>query len=287
MSKIGPAAAAVGQYRILGDVELHPSAENIVKLLKYLFGAPTTVQDGASGRYKHTFDPSDVLKYGTFYKLPDMPGVTTNALQYTSVIVTEGSLEAALGDPVTLTFTCLGQKDAKVTAPTLGTIPTVRQFFSLDGKVYWDLAQTVEIANIDSISCSYAREIPDDFYSMNDVFLKGFIPGVATFDGEMDLLFTDWIAYEKFWGATGAPVASPTPVALDIDFKGETLGGTGDWEKYRLRIQAPKVLLKSIDDPVEARDKVMQTVAFEAYRGLIDSTEVLTRWTLYNKIATA
>jgi len=283
---IGPVAGKMGAYKIVGDVEINPSSENVAKLLKYLFGEPTTTQDGTNPWYKHEYVPSDDLKFGTFYKADDVQPDGANALQYTSVIATEVRLEAALNSAVSMTFGLFGQKDAKVAKPTLGTIPSVRQFFSIEGTLYWDVAQTVEETNIDSISLTYRREVPDDFYSMNDAFLKGFIPGMATIEGSMDLLFRSWTAYEKFWGDASGPVDAPALAALDLDFKGPTLGGTGEFEFHRMRWQLPAVQIHSIEDPFERRDKIMQTVTFSGVRGTIDGTNLLVKCTLYNTLAT-
>lgn len=285
MATIGARAGKGGSYKIVGDIEIHPSSENIVKLLKYLFGAPTTTQDGVETRYKHEYIPSDTLLFGTMYKADDVQPDGANALQYTSVIVLSAALEAALNEPVSITFGCFGQKDAQVTKPTLGTIPTVEQFFSVKGKMYWDLTQTLEETNIDSVSLTYTRAISEDFYAMNDVFLKGFIPGEATLEGSVDLLFKSWDAYEKFWGATTAPVAEPALAQIELDFIGPTLGGTGDYEFHRMQWELPAVQITSIDDPFSARDKIMQTVAFKCIQGQIDTALMLCKVWLANTVA--
>ena len=283
---IGSPAGEGGSYKMVGDVEINPSSENIAKMLKYLFGAPTSTQDGVESRWKHEYLPSDTLKFGTYYKVDEILPDETNCLQYTSVIPIECRLEAALNAPVSMTFSHLGQVDAKVALPTLGTIPTIKQFFSIEGKVYWDLTQSTEEANVDSVSLTYRRAVPDDFYAMNDAFLKGFLPGEASIEGSLDLIFKSWTAYEKFWGATSAPIQAPAYSILDIDFTGPALGGTGDYANHRMRWQLPAVRINAIDDPFERRDKIMQSVSFEGFRGTIGTDVTIVKVILANTIET-
>jgi len=290
MAHIGPVAGKGGSYKVIGDVEIHPSSENIVKLLKYIFGAPTTTQDGAETRYTHEYVPSDTMKFGTFYKQddvqPEQPA--TNGVQYTSMTGLSVSLEAALNAALSMTFGMFGQKDAKVSKPTLGTIPSIEQFFSVKGKLYWDdMTQATEETNIDSISLTYTRAIAEEFYAMNDAFLKGFSPGEATLEGTVDLLFLDWKAQELFWGGASAPVAEPALSVMDLDFTGPALGGTGEYTNHRMRWQMPAVQLTSIDDPFAMRDKIIQTVGFKCLRGTFDSVTTLVEVTLANTVAVA
>jgi len=285
----GPQYMAPGQYKCVGDIAMYASADNLIKMLKYLMGAPTTSTD-AGGRYKHVFLPSDTLKFGTFYKVPDVCAVVASAHQFTSCIPISGRFEARTGDPLSATFSMLAQKDAKVTATALGTVSTVRPFFAIDGKIYWDLAESDEIASVDAISLTYARKVPDDMYAMTDYLLKCFTPGEGTLEGEMDLLFSDWNAQGMFWTgvkADAAPIQAPAAVALSLNFAGDVTGGAGEYTYYRLKIQAPKVVLTAVDAPIELRDKIMQTVSFKGYKGTVEGSSNLFAATLINKIATA
>jgi len=285
---IGPTSAATGSYKILGETEIIPNSENILKLLKYLLGAPTTSQDGTDPRYKHQFWPLDTLKFATLYKVDEQLPDGVNALQYTSVIATELRLEAALNAFVSTRFSLFGQKDAKITKPTIGTFSAVKQFFSMNGKMYWDITGTLEETLISAMSLTYTREIPDDFYSMNDAFLKGFIPGAAKLEGSVDLLFKDWTAYEKFWGGTSAPISSPARAAMSFDFIGPALtGGSGEYEFNRLKALLPSLILPSVKEPFEGRGKVVQTVEFKADRGSVGGQTALWEVDLVNAIASA
>jgi len=285
MALIGPAAGKMGSYKILGDIEIHPSSENIAKLLKFVFGTPTTIQDSPNPIWKHTYVPSDVMKFGTLYKADDVQPDGVNALQYISVASLSCRLEAALDAPVSMTFGCFGQKDAKVTKPALGAVSTIAQFFSIQGKLYWDIAQATEEPNIDSVSLTYTRALAEDFYSMNDAFLKGFIPGEATIEGSLDLMFKSWEAYQKFWGGASGPVAEPAMAALSLDFTGPSIGGSGEFTNHRMKWQLPAVQIHSIDNPFRLRDKIMQTVTFSGVRGVIDATSLLCRVILINSIS--
>jgi len=283
---IGNPASMAAASKVVGDIEIIPSSENIAKLLKFLFGSPDTSQDGVETRYTHEYLPSDTLKYGTYYKVDSIQPDGLNCLQIASVIPTEVRLEAALNAPVSMTFSHLGQKEAKVSLPTLGTIPSIRQFFSLEGKVYWDIAQTEEETNIDSVSLTYRRAIPDDFYVMNDSFLQGFIPGMASIEGSLDILFKSWDAYEKFWGQASGPKEKPDYAALDVDFKGAALGGTGEYEFHRMRWQLPAIRISSVNDPFERRDKIVQSCDFKGARGTIGTDTTIVKVTLANTMAT-
>jgi len=283
---VGPKDAFVGSYKILGEVEIMPNSVTPLKLLKYLMGVPDSVQDGANPRWKHTYEPSDTLKFGTLYKSDDIQPDATNALQYTSCIVTECRLEAALDAYVTMRFTVFGQKDAKVAKPTLGALSTIRQLYSLAGKMYWDITGTLEETNIRAASLTYKREVPDDFFAMNDAFLKAFLAGPATLEGSVDLLFRSWTAYEKFWGGTTGPVAEPAKAAMMLDFLGPVLtGGSGDYANHRMKWLIPSIILPSVEEPFEERDAIIQTVNFQGQRGTIGAETHLCNVILVNDVA--
>jgi len=282
---IGPQAVAAGGYKITGDLELIPNSVTPLKLLKYLFGTPTSTQDGSNPRWKHVYLPSDVLKFGTLYKVDESQPDLTNCLQYISSIVTECRLEAAVSAFVSLRLSVLGEKDAKVSIPTLGTLSTIKQFFSMDSKMYWDVTGTLEETNINAVSLTYTREIPDDFYAMNSAFLKGFLPGDAKVEGSADILWKDWVAYEKFWGAASGPINSPANCAMMFDFLGPSLGGTGDYAFHRMKWSLPALSLTGVGEPFEGRNRVIQTVNFKGGRGSVEGGNAICAVRLVNDVA--
>jgi hypothetical protein len=285
----GPTYMAPAQYKCIGDIALWASADNLIKLFKHMFGGtPVSAADGTA--YTHIFIPSDTLKFGTYYKVPSVCAVTTSAHQFISCIPTSMRIEARTGDPVSATFSMLGQKDAKVTVTALGAVSTVRPFFAIDGLLYWDIAKAVPIANVDSISLTYSRKIADDAYAMTDYLLKCFVPGEGTLEGEMDIMFTDWDAQGYFWSgvsSASAPIQSPVAMALDLILSGDASGGTA-YTAYTCRLQCPKIVVTSVDAPIELRNKIMQTVSFKGYRGTGNLTTGmhLIEALLGNKIAT-
>jgi hypothetical protein len=288
MTPLGPLAQMPGTNKVTGDIALYASSENLMKFLKYLVGAPTTTQDASATRYKHVFDPVETLKWGTFYKgLEFCGGTTAEMLQYVSTIVTSGKFEVSVNNPLQATFSCLGVKGGKVSSISLGTLSTIRPFISLDAKLYWDIAESDEIANCNKISFTYERPVADDAYAMNYSTLQCFIGGAPKASGSMDLIFNNWTAYTKFWGASSGPVEQPVPVALSMKFTGPSLGGAGEFANHGFKIQCPSVTVKAINDPVELRDKIIQSVDFVCSRGAISPTTLLTRFTLWNTIATA
>jgi len=263
----GPIYMAPGQYKCVGDIALWASADNLMKLLRHMFTTSIDAADGSA--WTHVYVPSDTLKFGTYYKVPSICAVTTSAHQFTSCIPTSMRIEARTGDPVSATFGMLAQKDAKVAVTALGAVSTVRPFFAIDGLLYWDIAKAVPLANVDSISLTYTRKIPDDAYAMTDYLLKCFVPGEGTLEGEMDIMFSDWDAQGYFWSGVSSaavPIQSPVAMALDLILSGDSSGGTS-YTKYTCRIQCPKIVLTAVDAPVELRDKIMQTVSFKGYRG--------------------
>lgn len=268
---------APGQYKCIGDIAVNVSSVNVLKLLKHLLGAPVTTTKGTG--YQHIYTPSDILKFGTYYKVPDVCGVITSAEQYVSTIGTAVRFEVRTGEPLTATFSMLALKDAKVAATALGTVSTVRPLFCTDGLLYRDLVMSVPIANVDSLSMTYTRKIPDDMYAMTDYLLKCYTPGEATLEGEMDLIFNDWDEHGYFWTGVktdSAPVQNPASVAFVADFKGDAIsGGTLPADFHRVRIEIPKMVLTALDAPIELRNKIMQTTSFKAYTGTVESVEAM------------
>lgn len=278
---IGPTTAAVGSYLCEGDVEIIPNSESIALLLKWMLGDPTT-DDDAGGHYKHEYWPSDTLIFGTMYKVDEQVPDGTNALQYTSCIPTELSIEAALNAFVSTRWSMLGQVDAKVAKPTVGTFSSLKQFFSLQSKFYWDITETSAIDCVSAASLTYTREIPDDNLCMTDHLLQGLIPGNAKLEGSLDLQWKSWDAYEKFWGDTSAPIATPARAALELQFIGEALGGTGEYTDHRMCIKIPSCILPTITEPFGGRGKVTQTLEFTADRGTVGGQSALCEMILYN-----
>ena len=285
MAILGNEDARVGTYKIVGDIELVPSSENVTKLLKWLMGGtPTPTQDPGEDRWKHVCYPSSSLKFGTVYVFPEL-GITPTdqAIQYTSCIPLELAIEAALDEPVSFSFSMLGQKDTKVDKTELGTLPTVRQLFSLDAIVEMPDASDIS-AKVDSLSLSITREVPDDYYAMTDHLLKGFLGGNFSVKGSLDLLFNDFDALELFWGGATGPVKSPTETSLQVDLVGPTLGGAGDYANHLIRLELPKIILPSASAPVEQMNKIIQTVPFTAFRGTIDAGTHVCRLTVANTL---
>lgn len=283
---IGPTSAALGSYKIVGEVEISPNSENIMKLLKYLIAAPETQKDPLGDRWYHEYWPSDDLKFGTFYSVDAAQPDGANVLQFTSVIATEMRLEALLNAFVSTRFSLLGQKDTKVSKPSVGTFSTVKQFFSLDALLFWDLTGTVEEVNVRAISLTYSRAIPEDFMAMNDYLLAGFIPGEAKLEGSIDLIWKDWVAYQAFWGGVGGPAKAPARSQLSVVLVGPSLGGTGTYQYNRMRVQIPSVIITSIKQPIAGREFVTQTFEFKADRGTISTHNVICKVDLVNALAT-
>ena len=284
----GTPYGTVAGYKIIGDTVIFASAENCLQFFKHIFGEPTTTQDTTSGRYKHVFNCVDDVPTATVYKRVENVGTAlTKMQQYISCGITKLKIECSKGNPLQLTASWLGQKDAAVDNIALGTIPTCRQFTAMDAKVYWDVAQSIEMVNVDSISMTLTREINDDTAPFNGAFMQGCLRKAPKLEGEMDLIFDTEVAREAFWGAATGPEARPEVKALSLKFIGDSLGGTAPWDKYAVQFDAPAIILKSLGDPVELRNTVKQSVSFEGYVATIDAISTLLQATVYNKVATA
>lgn len=282
MATLGTPSGMVGNYKVTGEIEILPSSDNILKLLKWIFGEWTDYEkDAAEDVYKYVFYPSDVKTFGCIWVMPDVPD-DINAKLNISCIPTEMTIEGSIGEPISTTFTILGLKDKKVEAPVIGTISSTRQFFSIDAELEVDGTDTFPL---DSFSLHYRRPVVDDFYQMDDPFLQGFILGQPEFSGDIDLLFKDWLAYEKFWGAASAPVAKPAKILLKLTLLGDATTGTGEFANHTLKLELPAVMITNVDDPVEKRDKIIQSMSIDAVNGTIDSVVTMVRLTMICTVA--
>jgi len=277
MANLGSSGGQLGSYKIVGEIEIIPTSDNIAKLLKWMFGTPSTTNDGST-HYKHVYMPSDTKKWGTVYLMPD---IDTDAQQFISCIPIDWTLEGALNEPTSAIFSMFGMKDTKVTATALGTLSSIRQFFSLDAVVTVDALT----AQLQGFSVKYSRPIADDNYSMDDPYLKGFILGFPEVSGSIDMLFNDWGMYGKFWGATSAPIAKPAKATITITLTGDTLGGAGDYANHMMKVELPSVMIKAFESPVEMRDKIVQSTTLEPIRGTSGSDTTLIKVTLANALA--
>jgi len=258
-----------GPYRVSGDIVYVVNPDNITKMLKWLCGSVTTSDDGGSPAvaYKHEFTaPSSSIKSFTLEISPD---VGNQSRQIAGCAVRSLAFDApeARGI-VSVTATILGQKETLIT-PSTPTFSTLRPFAFFDGSLK---VAGSEIADAEAFSITLENDIPDDVHVLGSRFLPGIRLQGFTVTGSMDVAFTSWDLYKRFFGSATAtgPQVIPETVSIELTLTGDETGSsvTG-FENYQLKIEIPKATLDSSEANIDSRSRIVQSLGFT---GLYDPT---------------
>lgn len=274
-----PTMAIEGPIREAGDIVLFPNSENIGKFLKWLVGQVTTVDDG-SGHYKHTFVSTDSIPSFT----SEIGHIIDNARQIGGCFVTSLALEAVARELVTATIGVTAKKEKIVTNqdPAQNTF-SVKKFFSFKGGTV--KIADVAVANVEAFRVTYENSVDTDAFALGDQFLPYIALNGYKVTGSMDLNFNVWDNYRRWLGAaSNSEFTDQTPISIQLDCVGEALGGVGDYANHLLRVEMPVTYWRTADANLDRRERVVQTVEFEAIKDLTIGAPI--RYTVCNGQAT-
>jgi len=253
-----------GPYKEAGDIELYIDAQSITKFLKWLTGSVTTTSDGLATpvAYRHEFTPANSIKSFT---LEINPEVGTYSRQLAGCAITSLAIEAVAREPVTGTISVLVAEPKLITPSTFGSFVNKDVLWFQQGKV--SLAGSPISGRVEAFRCTYENAIADDAFVIGDMFLPAIRLEGASLVGEMDLAFTDWSYYQRFFGKAGAttPQTAPEEVAIRLELTGRSTGSTAaGFENYKITIDLPKSSLDTTNANVDRRARIVQRLGFEA-----------------------
>lgn len=249
---LAPRIQAPGKYVLGGSTAIPIDDVNFGLILKGLFGAVTSTQIGTTAFYTHTFTPATDLPSFTFEV-----GKDNFAHKFYGVMINELSLEYEDGFLVA-GLSLLGAKDGKGTLQSI----TAADFPAF---VYTDLLSTVTkggvdiSAKIEGMSLSINRNLNmEDGIPVNSRFptRKGYPQGLQV-TGELTISFEDSTELEYYWGSATGPATSLTEHDFVFDFIHTA-------NERELSFSLPRVLVQSHSAPVEARNRIQQTISIQA-----------------------
>ena len=248
-----------GPYRVSGSFDMVVAPDNIALLLKAGLGSVSTTA-GGGGAYKHEFTPADTLPSLTLEVCPD---VGSRSRQIVGVGITSLGFEATAREVLTCSVDVLGQKETLV-SPSSPTLPSLRPFIFFEGSL--SLGGS-DVANVEAFRFTIENDIPDDAFVLGSRFLPGLRVQGMTVSGDMDVAFTTWDLYKRFFGNATAstPQTSLESVSLTLTFTGESTGDTtAGYENYKFIAEFPKVYFDTSEANFDRRDRIVQSLGWTA-----------------------
>jgi len=254
-----------GGFKETGSIDLYVDAQSISKFFEGLLGSVSTSDDGQSPvvAYKHTITPATSLPSYTLEVFPESPATYSRQIAGTGILSMR--LEAEAGSPITASIGILGAKESLIspssTSPTFANVSPLP--FNNSSVEMEDSA----IATVEAFRLDISNTIPDDAFVLNDMFLPALRLEGGEVTGEMDIAFTAWSYYQRFYGSASAtePSESPSTVKIELIGTGGSTGSSGaGYENYSLHITLPKCRLDTSRANFDRRSRIVQRLGFEA-----------------------
>jgi hypothetical protein len=245
-----------------GNLRTLARADNMGNYLKWLFGGygKTSQAPGAMWRHRYTVDQSPKS-----FTLEHATEKTTKAMTYLGCVVKGLTLEAAQNSPGICTWDIqYRNEDKQYDKTNLGAIPAVRPFVLHDASV----SVFTTPVKAESIRIAAERSVPDDAHTSESRLLPDISEEGFKISGELELRFESWDQREDFYGGTGTPTTPQEEVTLgniSVDFVGPP-SGDATYTTFDLKIDLPSCTLMENPFRVSARDRLKQSVTFEAVR---------------------
>jgi len=272
-----------GPYSIGGDIDLVVNADNIGRFFWWVLGDKTT---GASGAcYTHEFESAQEINSFSMNIAPAVQDSGTYRMRrVVGCAVTSMAIEAVAREALTATVSVIGQKDSLVADAQTPSFSTVRPFIFYEGSLTLDGGT---VANVEAFRLTIDNDIADDAYTLGSRYLPGIRLQGITISGDMDVAFTNWDLYKRFYdGSVSGSEPSDTThgsIALVLTFIGEATGCSGGDAFYRLELDLPKCYFDTTEANFDRRDRIIQSLDFTA---TYDDTQTYTlQVTLINQMA--
>ena len=257
--RMTPTFGHVGGFVATGDLKMYARPDSIGHLLLYLWGAVTPTICGDGPIYKNRFTFAEGVD--SFSMMVDY-GLSLNALFNLGTVVKKLTLEANMGDPAIATWNCqVKNQDTSAALTAVGTLPLLRPFHLADATI----VQGVTTLKAESIRLEIERDIPDDAHTSGGILLPNISEEGFRITGELEVRFETLTQMQEFFGGSAktAPDTEIGTLAVTMSFAGPP---TGDADKanYTLDVNLPTCVLTSHRAPINTRERLRQTIGFEA-----------------------
>jgi hypothetical protein len=236
-----------GREGARGTVTLQVRPNTITNLLKWVFGAVGSAQQGGTSAYKHTFDFADTLTKSFTGRL----GKETHEEVYPGMVVDSIGFGGVADDDLVATATLIG--GAAMTKTTIGT-PT---FSALDPFVFHQ--NTVKIGGatstiVEAFGLTIGRSV-SDYRVQGSKELPRIRPGARIINGSLVIDFVDTAELDRF--------VNDTTTSIEFLIVGSTIGATG--YSYTLDLLMPNVYYVAAPTPsLRGRARFQANVNFAA-----------------------
>lgn len=254
----GGAARSVwreGASRIGGDVnaEVQPTQEFGILFTHTLGRSESAGPSGSPAAvYVHDIFPSGTLPAGLKVEVARDAGV----FRYTGVKVNSMTLNCAVGEPLSITYSVIGKDETTSANKTTATsISTLNPLTFDEGTMYVDgSAQEVS-----GFSLTINNNLADDKGKLGSKY-RSAIPrsGFRDVTGSLNMEFDNFTMYNKY--------VNGTETALKLNFTSDdVITGADASETYRMYIDLPRVVFTGTTPTVGGPDLIYHDLPFTAF----------------------
>jgi len=241
---------AGGRYRIEGDLRLNAGPDDIGELLKCALGNVTSVQEGATAAYKHTFTPkTDGLPSAQI----EIGYDELTALRYIGSMVNSLDIAWTIGEFVGVTAGVAAQKDTKQTLATVTAPSAVPPFTFAQGTITIAGSANALMRSM-TIRLSNDLDLDGAHGPGSRFFVRRPKAQALTVDVEAELLFESISELERFWGGT-EPGSAPSEAEIILKLEGAIIEST---YKYEFTSTLPRCIYRVSELPVDRRAPIVQ-----------------------------
>ncbi len=244
-----------GAYRAGGDLnaEIQPTGE-FSTLLKHALGRAQTAGPSGSPEvvYTHDIFPSGVLPEGLRVEVWRDAGCFT----YNGMKVNQVTLNCAVGEPLSSTFSFLGKEESTSASQTAATsISTLNPLTFDEGVLSVDGTE----GDITSCSITINNNLAEDKGKLGSKY-RAAIPrsGFRDVTGTLNMEFDDLTMYNKYVNGDEA--------FLSLQFTSDdVIKGAASSEYYRLFIDCPRIVFTGTTPTVTGPDIIYHDMPFTAF----------------------
>lgn len=250
---LGPLEASI-------DFTLEGSMEGILGyLLRSIFGAASSAQQGGTAAYLHTYTVADTHAAGGRLTFEKKYGASAQSLVGNGVI-NRLRYDFTQRGMVRIGGTALTANPAFNGSPTAATLPAAN---------VTRLSQYMHALTFDGGSVpvrqgfvEYVRGNDEDDFTATSRARRDAELGSFMANTEFELQFTDLTHLRRFWGAASATGPGDVPAYYPFSLVGthptDIVGAAG--HKYTLTHTLPKLYLQEVSIPLRSKDVIIQTV---------------------------
>jgi len=240
-----------GAERVNGDMSMElQGTDEVGTLLKHALGRVETAgPSGTDNYYVHDIYPSGALPAGLRVQVDR----DNKFFVYKGCKVNELSLECAVGDPLSATFSFLGHSEnysavgtAATSVSTLNPITFDEGQFTIDGASQ----------EVSGFSLTVANNLEEDKGQLGSRF-RAAIPrsGFRDVTGSLNMEFDDFTMYSKYVAGTEAGIALKFTTDDTID----------ETDNYALWIECPRVVFTGETPNIDGPELVYHDMPFTAF----------------------